>query len=94
LLAVRGFLLDAHVPADVARAVRDLVPNCAIDHLATWNGGLLLDAPDEQILSAALAHNLALVTYDVSTIPAILHDWIGSGRHLPHVVLVASGIRS
>lgn len=88
---MQGFLLDSHVPAAVVPAVRRLASDCIIEHLASWRGGILLDSPDEQILLAALAHDLALVTYDVDTIPAILNGWSTTGRDLPSVVLVISG---
>ena len=85
---MQGFLLDSHVPAGVVPAVQHLSPDCVIDHLASWHGGILLHASDEQILFAALAHDLALVTYDVSTIPPILQHWSAAGRRLPTTVFV------
>ncbi|MGI8824273.1 MAG: hypothetical protein ACR2JC_01245 [Chloroflexota bacterium] len=76
------------MPAAVAPRRAAPRPDSTIYHLASWNSGILLHAPDEQILSAALAHDLALVAYDVSTIPPILHRWAAAGHSLPSVVLV------
>ncbi len=83
-----GFLLDAHVPAAVAEGVRVVRPGCEIEHLARWRGGRYREESDDIILRACRADDLALVTYDVGTIPALLHRWIAEARSIPPVVLI------
>lgn len=84
-----GFLLDAHVPAAVADAVRAARGTCHIEHLARWRDGGFRQAPDAAIMLASLSDDLALVTYDVGTIPALLHGWMSEGRPIPPVVLIS-----
>jgi len=87
---VQGFLLDAHVPIAVADGVRDLRPDCLIEHLARWRDGMYRNAVDEDILVAARAARLVLVTYDRDTIPSIVHRWLAEGRSVPGLALISS----
>lgn len=77
-MRVSGFLLDAHVPAAVADAVRAARGTCHIEHLARWRDGGFRQAPDVAIMLASLSDDLALVTYDVATIP--LSSTVGCPR--------------
>lgn len=58
--------------------------------MAHWHHGRLRQARDEDILIAALEADLLLVSYDVGTIPAIVHDWLAEGRSSPQVALIHS----
>ena len=87
---MQGFLLDAHVPAAVVDGVRDLRPDCVIEHLAWWREGALRNAPDEEILVATRGAALALVTYDRATIPSIVHRWLAQGQPVPRIALLTS----
>jgi len=48
-------LLDSHVPADVAEAVRDLVPGVDVQHVSTWQEGAYSNAADDVLLDAGAA---------------------------------------
>lgn len=45
-------LLDSHVPADVADAVRDLCPDVDVQHVSTWQEGAYINAADDVLLEA------------------------------------------
>ena len=85
---MHAFLLDAHVPVAVLDGVRAARPSCRVEHLAQWREGSFRSAIDEDILIAAHGANLVLVTYDVGTIPAILHRWLAEGRPAAGVALI------
>jgi len=85
-----GFLLDVHVPLSVADGVRAARAGCRVEHVAHWRGGKFREDIDGPILEAAVAERLAVVTYDVNTIPAILHRWLADGRSIPPVVLISA----
>lgn len=57
--------------------------------LNIWRGGKYRQAPDGAILLAARAERLTLVTYDVHTIPALVHSWYGTAQDHAGVVLVS-----
>jgi len=77
---VRGFLLDSHVTAAVVPGVRRALPSCEIDHLSTWRGGAFLHASDESIILAASNEDLVFVTYDVHSVPPLVHRMVAEGR--------------
>jgi hypothetical protein len=74
----------------VVDGVRTLSSGCRIEHLAYWQSGRFRHAADETILRAANLDNLALVTYDVGTVPAILRRWLTEGRPIPPAVFIPS----
>jgi hypothetical protein len=87
---VRGFLLDSHVPAEVANAVKRILPDCKTTHLSEWRGGAFLDAADEDILHAAVPEELVLVTFDRRSIASIIKSWLAEGRAVSGVAFVSS----
>ena len=80
------FLLDEHVAPRVAARLRERHPEMAVFPLAAWDGGALLGAADDMILTVAAHSGLTLVTYDVRTVPPLLKRWAESG--LPHAGVV------
>lgn len=66
-------LLDSHVPADVADALRALRPAVDVQHVSTWQGGAYINAPDDMLLEACWQDSRALVSKDRATLPG----WIG-----------------
>ena len=62
-------LLDAHVPADVAEAVRRLSPAVDIQPLSSWQDGAYINAPDDILLEACWQERRALVSKDRATLP-------------------------
>jgi Domain of unknown function (DUF5615) len=83
-----GFLLDVHVPLRVVAALRRLAPDCEIEHVARWRGGVLRTAADEDILTAAAGAGLLLVTFDLSTVRLLVDRWVAAGRVFPGVVFI------
>lgn len=73
-------LLDEHVPRAVAVGLRRRFPEIAVYALPDWEKGRLRGKPDEEVLMAAIAGRLTLVTYDLQTIPMLLKEWGLEGR--------------
>jgi len=57
-------------------------------HLTDWLGGAYLRSLDASILERALADRRVFVSYDQSTIPELLREWAGSGKHNAGVILI------
>ena len=79
-------LLDAHLSPAIARQL-------AANHvdataLQDWHDGNYRHAADDQILLAAAAEGLVLVTFDARSIQPLLKEWVESGRHHAGVVVV------
>jgi hypothetical protein len=70
-----SFLLDEHVSPDVALIVRRSRPEIPVFALLDWQEGIWIGESDEEILRAASAQALTLVTYDQRTIPRLLQRW-------------------
>jgi Domain of unknown function (DUF5615) len=70
-----SFLLDEHVSPDVAVIVRRSRPEIPVFALLDWLDGIWIGESDEEILRAAGAEVLTLVTYDQRTIPRLLQRW-------------------
>src|SRR5437773_12248245 len=73
-------LLDAHIPAAVADALRKRLPGLDVQHLAKWRHGDLLEAEDEEVLAACAQEGRVWVTYDLATVPALLTRFAQEGR--------------
>lgn len=73
-------LLDSHVPADVAEAVRDLVPDVDVQHVSTWQEGAYINAADDVLLEACWQDGRALVSKDRATLPGWLALRVADGR--------------
>ena len=70
-----SFLLDEHVSPEVALIVRRSRPEIRVFALLDWQEGIWIGEPDDEILRAASAQALTLVTYDQRTIPRLLQRW-------------------
>jgi hypothetical protein len=75
-------LLDAHVPADVARAAKRLSPQVDIQHVSTWQDGAYINAADDVLLEACWQERRALVSKDRATLPGWIALRVADGR--PH----------
>jgi hypothetical protein len=73
-------LLDSHVPADVAEAVRDLVPDVDVQHVTTWQEGAHINAADDMLLEACWQDGRALVSKDRATLPGWIALRVADGR--------------
>jgi hypothetical protein len=73
-------LFDVHVARATVAALRKIAPHLQARHIAHWRDGALLHADDEQILSACRAEKRVFVTYDMASIPDLLHRWAAEER--------------
>lgn len=83
-----NFLLDEQISPAVAEGFRRRHKAVSIQGLAEWEGGRFLGQTDEQLLQAAAAQRLTLVTYDRKTIPPLLKTWAEAGRDHGGVIFV------
>ncbi len=70
-----SFLLDEHVSPDVAVFVKNSRPEIHVFALPDWQDGIWIGESDDEILRAASAQALTLVTYDQRTLPRLLQRW-------------------
>lgn len=80
-------LLDAHIPAVVARELSS--QQCDAAALRTWRDGRYLDSTDDMILRAAQDEGRVLVTYDIHTLPSLLKQWVEDGSPHAGVILIS-----
>ena len=80
-------LLDSHVPADVAGALRALRPGVDVQHLSTWQEGAYISAADDVLLEACWQDRRALVSKDRATLPGWIALRVADGREHGGVVL-------
>lgn len=73
-------LLDAHVPADVARTLRALRPGVDVQHVSTWQEGAYINAGDDVLLEACWQDNRALVSKDRATLPGWIALRVAEGK--------------
>lgn len=73
-------LLDEHVAVAVATGL--VTRGYEATALRDWHAGRYLETADEVILRAAHDEALALVTYDLRTIPPLLKRWVE--QDIPH----------
>jgi hypothetical protein len=83
-----NMLLDEHISPTVAKQLTIRSKEMYVVALARWQDGDFLSADDEEILAAAFAQHLTLVTYDLRTIPAIIKSWSEQGRSHGGVIFV------
>lgn len=75
-------LLDAHVPADVAKAVKRLCPQADVQHVSSWQDGAYINAADDVLLEACWQERRALVSKDRATLPGWIALRVSDNR--PH----------
>jgi hypothetical protein len=75
-------LLDAHVPADVTKAVKRLCPQADIQHISSWQDGAYINAADDLLLEACWQERRALVSKDRATLPGWIALRVADNR--PH----------
>ena len=82
-------LLDEHISAGVATAMRRIEPRVEVECLAEWQGGRYLGLADDIVIAAAYAGGHTLVTYDQVTMIPLLVALAERGDHHGGVVLVS-----
>lgn len=75
-----SFLLDEHLDPTIAAIVQRHRPAIDARALSAWEDGGYLGEDDDQVLHAAHAVGLTLVTYDQRTIPDLLERWALAGE--------------
>jgi len=76
----RRLLLDSHVPAGVAAALRALRPGLDVRHISEWQEGAYINAPDDLLLEACWQDERALVSKDRATLPGWIALRAADGR--------------
>jgi hypothetical protein len=82
------FLLDEHLSPDIGAGLRRIDPRIEVYAVSQWERGVFLGRGDQELLAAAAAQHLTLVTYDCRTIPTLLRTWREEGRHYGGVIFV------
>jgi hypothetical protein len=67
-------LLDEHIWPGVAALVIQTIPGANVESIHEFLGGRLMNSDDIVILREAHRTGHTLVTFDVNTIPAVLHE--------------------
>jgi hypothetical protein len=67
-------LLDEHIWPGLASLVKLTLPAADVESINTFSGGRFLNCDDAAILREARRAGRILVTFDVNTIPALLHE--------------------
>jgi hypothetical protein len=73
-------LLDSHVPADVAAALRALRPGVDVQHVSAWQEGAYINASDDVLLEACWQDARALVSKDRATLPGWIALRVADGK--------------
>jgi hypothetical protein len=81
-------LLDEHIPAAVAKALRRSKRGIVAWSMNEWQQGRSLGSPDALLLETAALQGLTLVTYDCRTIPSLLQAWTEEGRSHAGVIFI------
>jgi hypothetical protein len=82
------FLLDENISHVVAGQVRKHRPALVIESVHAWEEGAFKGRPDRELLLAAAAAGLTLVTYDLKTIPPLLAELSAEGHNHAGVIFV------
>ncbi|HEY9869782.1 MAG TPA: DUF5615 family PIN-like protein [Candidatus Obscuribacterales bacterium] len=83
-----AFLLDEHISPTVAAKLVARRPEMVVYSLSSWEAGAYLGAPDWDVLLAARAGLLTLVTYDQRTLVPLLRLLAEHGLKHTGVVLI------
>ena len=90
-----SYLLDENISFVVAEQLAHKNPKIGVQSVYRWRNGAFRGQEDGHVLRAATAEGLTLVTYDLSTIPALLAEMAADGEAHAGVVFVDSAsIRS
>jgi hypothetical protein len=81
-------LLDEHINPTIATIIQKHRSEIVVLPLSMWEDGSHLGDDDDQLLRAARAARLTLVTYDQRTVPALLERWALSEESHSGVIFV------
>ena len=82
-------LLDEHIWPGVAALLKQTIPGANVEGIHQLFGGRLMNSDDTVILREAHRTGHTLVTFDVNTIPAVLHE-MGTGEEAHSGVIFVS----
>ena len=82
------FLLDEHISPTVCSIVRERRSQVLIESLLEWRDGSLRGKGDHIVLAATAEAGYTLVTYDLRTIPVLLHAWVAKGLSHNGVIFI------
>jgi len=80
-------LLDEHISPTVAQMLRNRGLDAAA--MPEWHGGKHLSAGDEAVLAAAHVEGRTLVSFDLASVPDLLHQMAIAGIDHSGVILVS-----
>lgn len=83
-----SLLLDENISHVVAGQVQKHQPAITIHSVHTWQEGVFRGRHDRELLLAAAAEGLTLVTYDLKTIPPLLVEFSTEGQSHAGVLFV------
>ncbi|MBL8291577.1 MAG: DUF5615 family PIN-like protein [Bryobacterales bacterium] len=82
------FLLDEHLSFAIVEIVRALRPEISVASVLDWEDGAWRGLKDPELMRAAKAEGLTLVSYDQRSIPSLLETWAASGESHAGVVFL------
>jgi len=83
-------LLDEHIWLGLAALVRKMLPAADVESIHGFAGGRFLNCDDAAILGEARRAGRILVTFDVNTIPALLHEMAAAGESHGGVIFISA----
>ena len=83
-------LLDEHIWPGLASMVKLTLPKADVESIHTFSGGRFLNCDDAAILREARRAGRTLVTFDVNTIPALLHEMAAAEELHSGVIFISA----
>jgi predicted nuclease of predicted toxin-antitoxin system len=83
-------LLDEHIWPGLASMVKLTLPAADVESIHTFSGGRFLNCDDAEILREARRAGRILVTFDVNTIPALLHEMAAAEELHSGVIFISA----
>jgi predicted nuclease of predicted toxin-antitoxin system len=83
-------LLDEHIWPGLASMVKLTLPAAYVESIHTFSGGRFLNCDDAEILREARRAGRILVTFDVNTIPALLHEMAAAEELHSGVIFISA----
>jgi predicted nuclease of predicted toxin-antitoxin system len=83
-------LLDEHIWPGVASLVKQMLPTAQVESIHDFADGRFTNCADATILQEAVRAGYTLVTFDVNTIPVVLHEMALAREDHGGVVFISS----
>jgi hypothetical protein len=83
-------LLDEHIWPGVAELVKRQIPEADVESIHRYADGSLMNTTDNEVLAEAHRDGWTLVTFDLNTIPRLLHEKAIANEDHNGVIFVSS----